>query len=212
MAEVKVDDFKPNSKAYKAGKQSASERIEPIVKASSIVKQKDSFSKKFLKSFLAEGVNDVKEYLLFDCIIPGIKSAILNSISMAFNGEAYRGDKNRQYYDRPYYNDYSSYYSGGGNYYSSREKEKKKRDDQNEKTDYRRIVFYEKDNAERVALEMRRRIREMGGASIAELLALIGKPSDYTDNDYGWNDERDIRIRRISDGFLIDVPEARYLG
>lgn len=210
MAEIKVEDIKPNSKTYKAAQNEKKERpkVEPVVKKSAVVPQKDSFGKKFIKSFLADEVNDVKDYIIFDCIIPGIKGALLDMVSMAFYKESYSGSRRRD--DKRDYSSYygRSYYSGG----SRREERRDRRDDKREeKVDYRNIVLYEKEDAERVVADMRARIRETGGASIAELLALVGAPSDYTDTNYGWLDERDIGIKRISKGFLIDVSDARYL-
>lgn len=214
MAEVRVEDIKPNSKSYKAAqaeKASEKPKISPVVNKSARVPQKDSFGKKFVKSFLADEVNDIKEYIIMDCIIPSVKSAILDMLSMSFFGERGRGSD----YRRGDRYDYSSYY-GRSSYSGRRDRDSRERDrrerPREEKIDYRNIVMYEKADAERVVGSMRARIRETGGVSISEMLALIGEPSNYTDTDYGWLDERDIGIRKVSSGFLIDVPEARYLN
>lgn len=215
MAEIRIEDIKPNSKVYKAEQAAKSEgkpKVEPVIKKSARVPQKESFGKKFAKSFLAEEVNDVKEYIVMDCIIPGVKNAVLNMLSMTFFGETYDyRDRRGGRYDR---RDYSSYY-GRSSYSGRRDRDDRKdrRDERREeKIDYRNIVLYERGDAERVVGSMRSRIRETGGVSIAELLALIDEPSNYTDTDYGWLDEREIGIRRVSRGYLIDVPEARYLN
>lgn len=213
MAEIKIEDIKPNSHAYKASQAAQKEKpkVKPVIDKSARVPQKDSFGKKFAKSFLAEEVNDVKEYIIMDCIVPGIKNAVLNMLSMTFFGESYDGrSRYRGKDDRRDYSSYygKSYYSGGS---SRREERRDRRESRSDKIDYRNIVLYRREDAERVVSDMRARIRETGGVSIAELFSLIDEPSDYTDTSYGWLDERDVGIRRISSGFLIDVAEARYL-
>ena len=77
--------------------------------------------------------------------------------------------------------------------------------------DFRNIVLRQRDDAERLIEEMRRRIRNNDSASVADLLDLIDIPGRYTDNNWGWDDERDIGIRRVSSGYLIDVAEPKYL-
>lgn len=213
MAEVRVEDIKPNSHAYKEQeKKKERSEVKQVVKKSAIVPQKESFGKKFAKSFLADEVNDVKEYIIMDCIVPGIKNAILNMISMSFFGESYDGGRRRGRDDRY---DYSSYY--GRSSYSGRDRDRreKRREESRERdrsVDCRNIILYDRRDAEDLVDAMRDRIRDTGGVSVAELLTMIDEPSKYTDNDYGWDRADDIGIKRVSRGFLIDVPEPRYIG
>ena len=47
--------------------------------------------------------------------------------------------------------------------------------------------------------------------ALKSLLDLVDVPGRYTDNNWGWDDDRDIGIRRVSSGYLIDVAEPKYL-
>lgn len=59
---------------------------------------------------------------------------------------------------------------------------------------------------------MRDYIREYDSVSVARLLDLFDLPGKYTDNNYGWTRPEDICVKRVREGYLIDVPEAEYLG
>lgn len=222
MADININSLEPNSHKYKAEKaakeeavaQKSRNRISPVVGRNQVVSTKKPLGKKFAETFMTEDTQDIKSWLLLDVIIPGIKNTILDILSMMFFGEmSSRSRRERRRDDRV---NYSSYYRNSS--YNRREKEyRRRRDDDNyydsdDKVDFRNIILRNRDDAERVINSMKNRIRDDGSASVADLLDLIDVPGRYTDNNYGWDDERDIGIRRVSSGFLIDVAEPMYLN
>lgn len=209
MAEVKVDSLKPNSHTYKRQESDNEKRkLEPIVKKDSIVSTKKPVGKRIAENFIKEDVKDIKNYILMDVIIPGIKNVVLDMLSMAFFGETRSRDRSRRD-DRGYYS-YSSRYRSSSSSSSSRDRDR--RYDNDDKTDYRNIVLRERDDAEEIINQLCYRIRETGKATIGDLFDLLDIAGRYVDNDWGWTSERDIGIRRVSSGYLIDVAEARYVG
>lgn len=211
---IDIDSLEPNSHKYRAEKEKMEtknnkEKVNPVVERDKIVSTKKPIGKKFAESFMSEDVKDVKSWLLMDVLIPGIKDTILDMLSMMFFGEVSgrRGNRSRSYYDR---DNYRSYYES-----SSKKRRESRRDDRYEsddKIDFRNIILRQRSDAENVIEKMRRRIDDTGSISIAEFLDLLDIPSRYTDNNWGWNDNRDIEIRRVSSGYLIDVAEPRYIG
>lgn len=211
MAEINVEDLKPNSRKYKAEEASRPEereRLKPVVKKENVVSTKKPFGKKMADAFLSEDVKDVKDYVIKDLIIPGIMNAIIDTLRMAFFGERDRRDERRRYDDRPPYS-YSSRYRYGSSNRSSRREDRRYESD--DKVDYRHIVLDNRDDADRIVYELRDRIRDTGQATIGDLFDLVEVAGAYTDQHWGWKDERDIRVRRISSGYLIDVAEAVYV-
>lgn len=223
MADIDVNSLEPNSHKYKAEKAreaqdpKSKEKISPIVKREQIVSTKKPISKKFAETFMTEDAKDVKSWLLMDVIIPGVKNTILDIISMMFFGEVdSRSRRGRSRRDRDDRVNYSSYYRGSSDrrdrdYHRSRERD---RYDSDDRVDFRNIVLRDRGDAERIINAMRDRIRDNGSASVAELIDLLDIDNyvgRYTDNNYGWDDERDIGIRRVSSGYLIDVSEPKYL-
>lgn len=210
MAEIDGKGIEPNSHKYKEEKKEK-ERLKPIVK-DGVVSTKKSALKKMTEKFIEDDAKDIKDYILLDIVVPGIKNTILDIIQMAFFGEVSRDRRNRYDSDRRRRDSsrvsYSSYYRGSS-YDSSRRRDR--RYDSDDSVDYKNIVLRERRDAEDVISKMRERIEEYGSASIADLFDLIDVTSSYTDNNWGWTDDRDIGIRRVTDGYLIDVAEAKCL-
>lgn len=218
MGEVNINSLEGNSHKQKAEKEANSqknrEKISPVVNREQVVSTKKPLSKKFAEIFMTEDTQNVKSWLLMDVIIPGVKNTILDILSMMFFGELESRSRRRRR-DRDDRVNYNSYYRGGSDRrddrVSYRRRDRDDRYDSDDRVDFRNIILRHRDDAERVINAMRDRIRDDGSASVADLLDLIDVAGRYTDNNYGWDDERDIGIRRVSNGFLIDVAEPKYL-
>lgn len=215
MATVNLEDLKPNSHVYKESIQKEEKqdkkKLETVVKKGGVVSTKKSLGDKFQDIFLSEDVKDIKGYIIFDTIIPGIKNLILDVIEMAFFGSSGSRRSTGSRREKEHTN-YSSYYKSE---YKSSRRDRRDREERryeaDEKVDYRRIILKYRDDAERVVDQMRERIRTYETVSIADLFELVGITGKYTDNNWGWVDENDIGIKRVSDGYLIDVTEAVLL-
>lgn len=221
MTNINIDSLEPNSHKYKAEKEKMEsdqkrEKITPIVGKDRIVSTKKPLGKKFAETFMNEDVNDVKTWFLMDVLIPGIKNTILDILSMMFFGE-YRSRSRNEKKGRSSYTSYSSYYGGRSYVRNDHDYHRRKDDrcDSDDRVDFRNIILKRRDDAENLIEEMRRRIRDTGSVSVGELIDLVGLTEicgRYTDNNWGWDDERDIGIRRVSSGYLIDVSEPKYLN
>lgn len=213
MAEVKLEDIKPNSYKSKTQTQSNAPKATPVVSKDSVIATKKSLGQKFVDTFITEDKEDIKTWLIMDVVVPGIKNTILDMLSMMFfSGKTSgynRGSRGR------YYNSenvsYNSYYKSqyNRNRYSQRGQDDGPQMAQNGKVDYRNLVLKRRDDAERVVYEMQRRIADFGQVSIGDMLDLMEITGSYTDQNWGWHDARDIGIRRVSNGWLIDVAEAQ---
>lgn len=189
------------------------EPIKPVVSKDAIVSTHKSLGEKFVDTFMSETVDDVKSWLVVDVIIPGIKNTILDMLGMMFfGGSDYSRGRSRGY-DRERVS-YNSYYSSGRRSSRERERDRRDRDDsprRDGKVDYRNIIFRDRRAAEDLVREMHRRIEVYDQVSIAEMFDLMEVTGKYTDNNWGWTRKSDIGIRRVSNGYLIDVAEAEAL-
>lgn len=220
MTDIDIKSLEPNSHKYKAEKakeeipaQKRKDKISPVINRDKIVSTKKPLSKRFSETIMGEDTQNIKSWLIMDVIIPGIKNTILDMLSMMFFGEI--TSRSRVDHKRNDRADYRSYYRRGS--YNIRDMENSRRHndrdyyDSDDQVDFRNIVLRDRYDAEKVINSMRNRIRDNGSASVADLLDLIDVVGRYTDNNYGWDDERDIGIRRVSSGYLIDVSEPKYL-
>ena len=163
--------------------------------------RKKSEAKKLANTFLPDDVTSVKSYILMDVIVPGIKNAIADVVSIMLFGEAGRigGKKGngskvsyQRYYDdrRDDRRDYARPRAAGG-------------------YDFDDIVVESRGDADLVLDQLEAAINQFGLASVADLYDLAGITSPrYTDNKYGWTDIRSARVVRIRDGYILQLPKA----
>lgn len=212
---IDVSSLEPNSYKYRAEKankeipKNGREKIAPVIDRSKVVSTKKPLGKKISETFMTEDAKDVKTWLLMDVLIPGIKSTILDILSMMFFGETnYRGSSRKSSSSGRV--DYRSKYQSSSERTTRRRRNE--RYDSDDQVDFRNIIIRNREDAEDIIEEMRKRIRDVNSVSIADLLDLIDVPGRYTDNNWGWDDEMDVGIRRVSSGYLIDVAEPKYIG
>ncbi len=187
------------------------ERLKPVINRDRLVSTKKPLGKRISDTFLTEDTADIKNYIIRDVIIPGIKNVILDFISMLFFGETcFDGRRNSRRIDRHERIDYRSHYRINSGR-RSRDYDDNDYYDSDNKVDFRNIIVRDREDAEIIVSNMRSRIRDEGAASIANLLDYIDVVGRYTDNNWGWDNERDIGIRRVASGYLIDVAEPKYL-
>ena len=46
---------------------------------------------------------------------------------------------------------------------------------------------------------------------MSDLYELLGIPGKYTDDNWGWTDIRGAQVRRIRNGYMLDIPDPEYL-
>lgn len=192
--------------------------LAPVVDKDQVIVSKKSLGAKFADAFISDAAKDVKGYIIEDVIIPGVKDTIINCLEMIFfggttgrsrtRGRSY-GSENSNY--RAFYqSDYDSY--GAPPKRRDRHDRRYRDDSYSDRIDYRNIVVRDRGSAEEIVSKLRGRIEKYNEATKADLFELIDTPSSYQDNNWGWTDPRDIGIRRVTSGYLIDVADAEYLG
>lgn len=215
MAEISIDSLKPNSNKYKSEHGTEEKkRLKPVVSQENVVNTKKSFKSKVKSLFIKEDIRDVKRYILKDVLIPGVINTFMDFISITLTGEpsssrisrgsSYRGRREFGYSGGR--TNYRGYYRGRDDY------ERSDRYEKDYDLDYRNVILKRREDAEMVIDQLRQQIHLQGNASVANLFDLVGVSGEYTDNNYGWTRESQIGLRRVAEGFLIDVDEARYLN
>lgn len=175
-------------------------KLEKVVSGGTKTRKKSEV-KKIANIFVPEDVENVKSYILIDVIVPGIKNAIADAVSIMLFGEAGRlGERNnkgsRASYQR-YYDD--------------------RRDDRRDYGrpravsgfDYDDIVFDTRGDADLVLDQMESAINQYSLVSVADLYDLAGITCrSYTANKYGWTDLRGAKVVRVRDGYILELPRT----
>ena len=198
------------------GGSSKKDELVPVVNKDDVMLSKKPLSSKFADAFISDSAKDVKDYIVMDVIIPGIKDTIINCLEMIFFGSTTgRGRSSRVTRLNSENTSYRAFYQSDYDSYGAprrRERRDRYRDDgYSDRIDYRNIVVRDRGSAEEIVSKLRGRIEKYGEATKSDLFELIDIPSSHVDNNWGWTDPRDIGIRRVASGYLIDVADAVYL-
>lgn len=182
--------------------------IQPVVKGR--IKEK-GLGEKAAEAFLSEDTRTVKNYILWDVLIPGIKNAladvVIGGIEMALFGST-RGRNKSSNRGGGSYVSYSSYYDSD---HSVGGRSRVDRGGSSSNYDFSSILLDTRGDAEEVLSSMEELVRKYGSASVADLCQLVGVSSKFTDNRWGWTDCRDFSYRRSGRGYVLDFAKPIYL-
>lgn len=175
-------------------------KLDKVVTGAARTKKK-SEARKFFNIFVPDDTENVKSSILSDVIVPGVKAAIADVISIVLFGDTGRIGGRKSGGSRIAYQ----------KYYDDR------RDDRREYGrpraavgfEYDDIVFETRGDADLVLDQLESAIAKYDVASVADLYDLAGVTCrNYTANRYGWSDIQAAKVVRTSDGYVIRLPRA----
>ena len=145
----------------------------------------------------------IKDYIIFDVLLPKSKDLIFNLIdtgaSSLIYGTGYKPSKSHN----GTYVSYNNYSSGG----RKQEVVTPRRSD----TVVKDIVFDSPVDAENVREKLIEIISDYGEASVGDLYDMTGQETQTTDWKWGWKNLDDIRAIRVPDGYILDLPKPKAL-
>lgn len=201
-----MEQYKSNSNSSREKEKEKDipkkKNIEKVTKGAARTKKKS----KFLDSFIAEDVKDVKDYLIGDVLVPTIKNTIAemvsNGVDMALFGEVRHGRKKSQRGNRTPYRDY----------YDRRD-DRRRESRRGAAYDFESVIVESRGEAELVLDRMDEIIDNYDSVSITDLYDLVGYDGGkYTDSKYGWTSLRGVDITRLRDGsYEIVMPAPKQI-
>lgn len=200
-----MPEYPDNSHSGREAAAPPEKKVDKVVTGTAKTRKK-SGAQKFAGAFLPEDVTSVKSYILRDVVVPGIKNAIADVVSIMLFGETGRlGGRKTGAGSKVSYN----------RYYDDRRDDR--RDYGRPRTpggfEYDDIVFETRADAELVLDQLEAVINKYGVASVGDLYDLAGitPPRGYTSNKYGWTDIRSAKVARTRDGYILELPRAAQI-
>ena len=203
MAEYQSNSHRSREQAAEVAKK---EKMEKVV--SGKVKTKKNEGRRLMNMFISEDAGNVKEYVLMDIIVPAISNTILdiikNSAEMIFGGHSSsRGRSNspkvsyRRYYDER---------NNDRRYDRGRDRDRDR--DGSGRFNYDDLVYDSRGDAEVVRTLMLEALDEYGMVTVADMYDMSGMTAPWTASNYGWMGLRDIKVIRVRDGYILNLPKA----
>lgn len=172
--------------------------IKPVVSGAKT--KKKSEGKKILDIFLPEDISSVKQYVIYDILVPAVKRFVSDSVD-AFLYPGGGSPRKKSAASRVSYE----------NYY---DRDRRDRRDTPSRVkngvEYDDIIFESRGDAESVLTAMEDIIEQFDYVSIADLYDLAEiSTNNYSLNKYGWADLRRAEVVRLRDGsYMIKFPRA----
>lgn len=167
--------------------------------------KKKSFGEKLTDSFLSTSSDDIKDRVIFDWVIPGIKNIIEDIVHMILFGDKpdprisrNRGESRLSQirYDRLY-------------------------DDRKRKEEYiprkatrnPEVIFGTRSEAEEVLVKMFDQVSEYGRVTVKDLylLADMGHLTDFAMSNWGWRDLTGSSVVEVRGGYMIKLPRTEEM-
>lgn len=198
-----MENYRSNSHKSREAARQEEKKVEKVISGSASV-QKKSELRRFADIFVSEDAGDVKDYLIWDILVPSIRRGLHDMITsvadMVFGkgrtaGSATSGASRVNY--RAYY-----------------EPETRSRPGQTvARTGYAfdDIVVDSRGEAETVLQQMDDLIANYGLVSVADLYDLVGINGSYTDNRYGWTNIASAKVVRVPTGYMLKLPKVMPL-
>mgnify|MGYP003101611577 FL=1 len=200
MGEYPNNSHSAREKSDAAAAAKTEKKLDKVVTGAARTKKK-SEARRFLNIFVPDDAENVKSSILGDVIVPGVKAAIADVISIVLFGDTGRIGGRKSGGSRIAYQ----------KYYDDR------RDDRREygrpraavAYDYDDIIFETRGDADLVLDQLESAIAKYDVASVADLYDLAGVTCrNYTANRYGWTDIQAAKVIRTSEGYVIRLPRA----
>lgn len=207
LTRLSDENMPGNSNASKKKTDIDEERhVKKAVIQSQPVTRKKSLGKKFTETFLGDEVQNVRQYVIFDVLLPAAKATLSDMVSqglemLLFGEGSRRGSNTRRDGGRSYVS-YSNYYK------SDRQPNKVNRRAAHNFDD---IILETRGEAEEVLDNLVDLTVDYGYATVADLYDLVGISHNYTDRKWGWDNLNGATAKRVRDGYLLVLPKAKVI-
>lgn len=208
-------DYPSNSNKKRDPVPEEPKNVQKVV-TGEVIQRKQSLAKRFKDIFIGGDAQSVWAYVAYEILIPAVKDTASDAVSMGIEkilfGDARGGSRGRPRSSGAAtgYVNYSGFSKGSTSRYGREEPRQLSRQAR-ASHDFREIVLETRPEAELVIERLDDLCDRYGQASVTDLYELVGVTGDFTDEKYGWTDMRSAGVRRVRDGFLLELPRTEVL-
>lgn len=183
-------------------------KVRQVVSDGADIKKKSGFGK-FFADFVNGDMKSVKEYLIFEVLLPSVKSTVSDAVSNGVDMLLY-GESRSKRYSKSSSGPKVSYNS----IYSSDPRNKVSYETRSNAsvTDFDGVLVDSRAKAEDILAEMYDVLEEYKMVSVADLYQMAGLIPKIVENEWGWFELSGAQIVRCRDKFLIKMPKPTPLN
>lgn len=205
-----MEEFPSNSLAPKpAAAEKAEEKHVQKVVTGNVIRKKKPLGKRFREMFLGDDSQGVVEYVFADVLVPALKDMVTDAVSQGME---------RMIFGETRANNRRSKPSGGGAFgspnrvaydrYSSNNQRRDERPSGRKRGhDFDHVILSSRAEAQDVINSLADIIDKYEAVSVKDLYEMVGETYHFTDEKWGWVSMEGAMVRRVSIGYLLDMPK-----
>lgn len=210
-----MEEFPSNSnRAPKAARPAKDEpkQIQKVVQGE-VKRRRKPLGKRFSETFVGGDAQGVMSYVVLDILVPAAKDTIADAVSQGVErmifGEARSTSRRGSHRTVSGYTPYNRMSSPMTRREEPREPlSRRARATHN----FDEVILDTRVEAEAVIDQLFNLILKYEEATVADLYEMIEVSSSYTDRKWGWTDIRDADVKRVRNGYLLDLPKPEPLA
>lgn len=211
-------EFGPNSYSTKkppVEKGDPKDKVVERVTTSEVVTKKKPLGRKIVESFAGEDVHSVGRYVVTEIMLPYTKTLITDVVSQGIERLLFGDKAPRRSGSIGGRVDYSGISTNrtivGSNSIRPTSNIREVSSRARATHDFSEVIVRDRAEAELVLDRLVDLVEKYDAATVSDLYSLVGAVGSFVDDKWGWTDLRDARIRRVSGGFLVDLPRTVQL-
>lgn len=178
-------------------------KIERVTTKAPVERKKSRFA----EAFSGDDIRSVRDYVIFEVFFPAAKNMFSDAVSQGVErllfGESRGRSRSTTIGRTSGYVPYNRASSSG----SGRREEPRTLNRQARAThDFREVVIQDRFEADEVLDNLQNLVDAFDVATVSDFYELVGITGSFTDNKWGWYDLRGSKIRRVGEGYLVDLP------
>lgn len=198
-----MENYQGNSyKSRQKRKEETTEKkkVQKVVHGVAKTKKKSGLAK-FTDIFISDDIDNVKEYIFYDIMIPAAKKFLSDTVDTILFGGSRRSGNTLT--DRVSFRDYNKSYRRDAGH---RERSS------NSRGTFDDVVFETRGDAEAVLMGMDELMDTYKVVSISDFNELAGVDGKFTDSNYGWMNISSAKVVPIrGGGYVIKMPKASLI-
>lgn len=214
-----MDDFPSNSQSRQRPRREeqqavvAPKKVDKVVEGV-VVQRKKPLGKRMREIFLGGDNRSVLEFVIQDVIVPNIRDMVFEAGQQGLERSLYGESQSfrRGIGPRPGDPRRTTNYNGvtrGGPRDRSNDRQMSQR--ARATHDFGELVISSRPEAEAVLDGMFEYLNNYEVVPVSVLYELAGVSGQFTDNRWGWTDLRSTTVRRVRDGWLLDLPRPEAI-
>lgn len=220
--EVNKDNIKTKEKKEEVKTVEERVKLDPIIN-DKVTKRKRGLIPRLITGIVGpEGLPGIGSYVAEEIIVPAIKNiiedSVISGIGMILHGDSSRRGSRGVSRHNP--NRYTSYGSAPrpvvnytSRYTSTQPEPSRSIRSKGSSRGLEEYIITSREDASYILVALTEQADRYGSVSIADYYDLIGEPTEFTDNNYGWTDESILHahVRPTRGGYVIKFPTPDVL-